>query len=934
VGNGTASNLEGSGANYTAVITPTPDYDGPVTVDIAANVATDGTGRGNTAAVQFSATSDQTAPRVTLTGPAHPVSGTFPVTVTFTEPVNDFNADDVRISNGRLRDIQGSGAVYTVMIDPILTPSRVVIVRVSSNRAFDAAGNGNERLPVFLSVRLDQTAPTVAIAGPTEPVSSTFPITATFSEAVTGFDLDDLTVGNGTAISVRDTGDGATYRAMITPDAGYNGAVTVDIAANVAEDVAGNASEAAEQLSVTADQTAPTVTITGPSGEGSVNGASFDITITFNEPMNGFEVRDLRVGNGRASNVRNTGNGTVYTATITPRIGYAGPVTVDIPAGVAEDAAGNGNQAAPQFSVTVTSGPTPYLLLIHDQRRIRLVPRTFNLDISYHEFVTNDLSISDITVDNGTVTNLQVTAPRYSWRITVTANEGYEGPLTVEVAEGAVRNADGNDSKSGSLMVTVDQTPPTPTIRRPAGQSGLATGPFNIIIDFGEHIPVFTGHITVNNGRASSPTTLPDDPNRRSVIVTPENDGPVTVGLGGTTRDRAGNPNRPAQPLTVQADVRGPVATIARPAGESGPVAGPFNIEITFNEVAIGFEVGDLVVGNGRASNFSGQGNSYTATITPTAGYDGPVTVEIPINAVTDALGKSNEAVQFEVMADQLPPTVAIARPVGERGPVTGPFNITITFSEPVTGFTLTDLTVGNGTASNLQGNGAAYTATITPTANYNGRVTVDIPANAVEDVVNRPNTAAPQFALTVDRAAPTVAIGRLLGESGPVNGAFDITITFSEAVTGFTLTDLTVGNGTASNLTNTRGDRTQYTATITPTREGTVTVDLGANAVMDAAGYDNQAAPQFSVTADLTVPTVTFAGPRGGSTVTGPFDVTVTFSEPVNGFDENGLTVTTLSGGSVVGTAGNIQGSGTRYTATGGATGRRSPPMADITAQ
>ena len=62
---------------------------------------------------------------------------------------------------------------------------------------------------------------------------------------------------------------------------------------------------------------------------------------------------------------------------------------------------------------------------------------------------------------------------------------------------------------------------------------------------------------------------------------------------------------------------------------------------------------------------------------------------------------------------------------------VGGAFMVTITFSEPVTGFGPADVRVGNGTVSNLRGSGAAYTATIAPAAN--GPVTVEVPAAAAE---------------------------------------------------------------------------------------------------------------------------------------------------------------------------------------------------------
>ena len=50
-----------------------------------------------------------------------------------------------------------------------------------------------------------------------------------------------------------------------------------------------------------------------------------------------------------------------------------------------------------------------------------------------------------------------------------------------------------------------------------------------------------------------------------------------------------------------------------------------------------------------------------------------------------------------------------------------------------MTGFELEDFVVRNGSASELQGNNATYTATITPEAS--GTVTVDIAADAAQDI-------------------------------------------------------------------------------------------------------------------------------------------------------------------------------------------------------
>ena len=99
------------------------------------------------------------------------------------------------------------------------------------------------------------------------------------------------------------------------------------------------------------------------------------------------------------------------------------------------------------------------------------------------------------------------------------------------------------------------------------------------------------------------------------------------------------------------------------------------------------------------------------------------------------------------VAADTTSPTEAISSEAS--APVTGSFSIAVAFSEPVTGLELADVVVGNGSASEVQGNNATYTATITPEAS--GTVTVDIAAGAAQDGAGNPSAAADQFSITAD---------------------------------------------------------------------------------------------------------------------------------------------------------------------------------------
>ena len=101
------------------------------------------------------------------------------------------------------------------------------------------------------------------------------------------------------------------------------------------------------------DNTAPTVTI---SGVPATSSAAFTATFNFSEDVSGFVLAHIAVGNGAASAFTNTTAGTTWTALITPA--GNGAVTVDVAAGVATDAAGNGNTAATQATSTYTA-PTP-----------------------------------------------------------------------------------------------------------------------------------------------------------------------------------------------------------------------------------------------------------------------------------------------------------------------------------------------------------------------------------------------------------------------------------------------------------------------------------------------------------------------------------------------------------------------------------------------
>ncbi|MFT4935020.1 MAG: hypothetical protein ACI9LT_001708, partial [Pseudoalteromonas distincta] len=146
-------------------------------------------------------------------------------------------------------------------------------------------------------------------------------------------------------------------------------------------------------------------------------------------------------------------------------------------------------------------------------------------------------------------------------------------------------------------------------------------------------------------------------------------------------------------------------------------------------------------------------------------------------------------------------PTVSIV--VADASLVIGETSlVTFTFSEAVLGFTNADVTIANGTLSAVASadGGVTWTATLTPSASVTDSTNViTVDKTGVTDVGATPGagtTDSNNYA--VDTLRPTASI--VVADTALAAGETSlVTITFSEAVTGFTNADLIVANGTLS---------------------------------------------------------------------------------------------------------------------------------------
>src|SRR5690606_16494596 len=152
----------------------------------------------------------------------------------------------------------------------------------------------------------------------------------------------------------------------------------------------------------------------------------------------------------------------------------------------------------------------------------------------------------------------------------------------------------------------------------------------------------------------------------------------------------------------------------------------------------------------------------------------------------------------------------------GAGGVANEDVTFTFTFSEPVNGFVAGDVQLSAGTRGAFTGGDgdSVYTLVVTPPAGSEGSFTVGVPAGVAEDAAGNPNTAASQVSQQYDREAPTPTI-ELPG--GTASGAFAVTISFTEAVTGFTASDVQVSGGSAATSFSGGNGTTTFVLQVTP---------------------------------------------------------------------------------------------------------------------
>ncbi|WP_299107308.1 Ig-like domain-containing protein, partial [uncultured Bradyrhizobium sp.] len=864
---------------------------------------------------------DAIAPTVSVTAtPASLLAGqTSTVTFTFSEAITGFALTDTTVSGGALSNLVHVGLnaahqdIYTATFTPDVTNAEAGSVQVDTSSYTDVAGNAGAASNT-ISFTGDTKAPTVSVSADHSALTAgdTALVTFTFSEAVTGFGLGDVTVHGGALGNLIHVGvDGSghdIYTATFTPDVTNTEAGSVQVNTSSYTDVAGNSGSSSNTINFTGDTRAPSVTVSADHSA-LLAGQSAVVTFTFSEAVAGFALNDVSVSGGSLDSLVHIGvNGSghdIYTATFTPDVTNTEAGSVQVNASSYSDTAGNaggasntvnftGDTLAPTVSVTLN----PDTVLAGD---VSVATFTFSEAVS-------GFTLAGTTVHGGALSNLVHVGLNSS------GHDVYTATFTPDVSDtetGSVKvNASSYTDVSGnagaaSNTATIGGDTLAPTVSVAADRNALLAGQTALVtFTFSEQIAGFAlGDVAVHGGALGNLVHVGVNMSGQDVYTatfTPDESdaevGSVQVAAFGYT-DVAGNAGAASSILNFTGDTKAPTVSVA--ASPSRVLAGQSSlVTFTFSEHVAGFTLGDTVVAGGVLSNLVHVGlnvsghDVYTATFAPDINDVLTGSIRVTASSYTDDAGNAGAASNTATIGgDTRPPTVSIAadHTVLHAGDAA---LMTFTFSEAVAGFGLGDIVVHGGLLGSLVHVGLnvsgqdVYTALFTPDVTDHLSANLSVSGASYTDIAGNAGAASSTIAFSGDTkppAAPSLALHQDTGFSA------------SDHITSNLLIDYTKSD--SADTLRFKADGASSFSTVAPvfTTDGVHTVTVQE---VDAAG-NVSASSSLTFTLDTTAPHLTgiTATPSGGVAATGALvQLTVGFNEAVR--VDGGTPILTLNDG------------------------------------
>ncbi len=246
---------------------------------------------------------------------------------------------------------------------------------------------------------------------------------------------------------------------------------------------------------------------------------------------------------------------------------------------------------------------------------------------------------------------------------------------------------------------------------------------------------------------------------------------------------------------------------------------------------------------------------------------------------------------------------------------------ISIVFSEAVAGFNLADLVLSRNGGPNLLTGGESLTSAdnitwtlsgLGPLTGAEGNYTLTLAAagSGISDTAGNLLATGASDAWTVDTTSPTVDVVDVTPD--PRNTAVDsLSITFSEAVSGFDLADLSLTRDGGANLltgaqTLTSADNVHWnlgglSSLTAAAGQYVLTVSSSGTGIVDTVGNALAAGASDAWTVDLMAPTADIVDVAPDPRNSGTDSIAIVFSEPVTGLNLADLALTRNGGANLL---------------------------------
>lgn len=226
-------------------------------------------------------TVDRTLPTCKITADVESLTNASSVmyTFTFSEEVTGFTVEDINVNKGsKGRLVPLSSSVYQLSITDTDHVEYNQIVSVAAGSCQDLAGNGNEA--ATKEIKIDRKAPECTITANVESPTNANSIeySFTFTEPVTDFEEDDITVSNGVKGTLEFSRSLGKYILIVTNTGSCE--QTISVKANSYSDMAGNYNTSSTSKTVIVDRTGPEIQINPDSDTTYTKTKTIGITVT------------------------------------------------------------------------------------------------------------------------------------------------------------------------------------------------------------------------------------------------------------------------------------------------------------------------------------------------------------------------------------------------------------------------------------------------------------------------------------------------------------------------------------------------------------------------------------------------------------------------------------------------------------------------------